>query len=504
MKFSELIDFINHLEKKFPVDQWEIQGIKVWPLFRINFKFSLSNSAGHHPPDRKISRIFSFVFKKIIRLLETCSKQLLYSLLDYKHNSAPHVADVVFLSNSVGRSLLFHNEKYNIFYDPIRETLNCREITCFCLEPVSRNEYRIPRASQSMYIQSQLFSLRLLSIFFCWGRPPLKDNPDFIAFQNFLREEGVAENLIDLKILQWQVTALRLTANYFKRILKKVRPRVGFVVDYSSGEGMAFCLACYELGILSADIQHGTVSPLSPGYGRWSKIPSEGFTVLPKVFWCWRVEDKAIIDAWASHSSHHTTLFGGPPLLDCFQNRNHPLNDYYEKQLTSNADAVTCILVTLQPTRCVPVLVQEAIKNSPPSWFWWIRCHPTASNTEHHEIRAILKRLDRGNVEFEKASHFPLYSILRHTHIHITEWSSSIIEADLFGIPTIIIHENGADLFPDYLNSQKACVAFSSLELAEAITKLSNKKRNCNVASINPPPLVETIERLLAGEITGL
>ena len=46
MNMSQEIDVINTIEAKFPVDEWVVDGIHVWPIIRINlsFKFQFYNS----------------------------------------------------------------------------------------------------------------------------------------------------------------------------------------------------------------------------------------------------------------------------------------------------------------------------------------------------------------------------------------------------------------------------------------------------------------------------
>ena len=41
MKASEVIDIINQVEDVFPVDEWKVNGIHVWPVIRIQLKYQL-------------------------------------------------------------------------------------------------------------------------------------------------------------------------------------------------------------------------------------------------------------------------------------------------------------------------------------------------------------------------------------------------------------------------------------------------------------------------------
>ena len=92
---------------------------------------------------------------------------------------------------------------------------------------------------------------------------------------------------------------------------------MGFVVTYYGSIGMAFDLACREFGIPSFDIQHGVQGSLHAAYGRWLRLPVNGYELLPSFFLCWSQKEKSVIEEWSNKfSKWHRPLVHGNLYLD--------------------------------------------------------------------------------------------------------------------------------------------------------------------------------------------
>jgi sugar phosphate isomerase/epimerase len=86
----------------------------------------------------------------------------------------------------------------------------------------------------------------------------------------------------------------------------------------------------------------------------------------------------------------------------------------------------------------------DLIRESPSAWRWWLRLHPCRLH-EREEIRSVLTERGLHNVLLDQATDLPLYALLRHMDVHLTEWSSVLLEAESFGVPSVVTHP-GADL----------------------------------------------------------
>ena len=127
----------------------------------------------------------------------------------------------------------------------------------------------------------------------------------------------------------------------------------------------------------------------------------------------------------------------------------------------------------------------HAVKHSPDHWEWWFRLHPQMYkgryDDEAQNLISILQQsqlLDK--VEIDRSTQLPLYALLRHCDVHVTGHSSSVIEADQFGIPSIVTHINGAHYYQDQINHGLIVTAFTESELLGAIRSLCNHKRTTN------------------------
>ena len=70
MTREEFTIFINSLEKKYPVNQWEIDGVKLWPLIKIKLSFSFhsnskpeSQNSNSETTTSKFKKAFSGLFQ---------------------------------------------------------------------------------------------------------------------------------------------------------------------------------------------------------------------------------------------------------------------------------------------------------------------------------------------------------------------------------------------------------------------------------------------------------
>ena len=73
------------------------------------------------------------------------------------------------------------------------------------------------------------------------------------------------------------------------------------------------------------------------------------------------------------------------------------------------------------------------------------------------------------------ATEIPLYIILQHMDVHITEFSSIVLEAQQFGVPSIVVHELGKSLYNKQIQSGIAVFADTSDKLIDSINMFGKK-----------------------------
>lgn len=303
--------------------------------------------------------------------------------------------------------------------------------------------------------------------------------PDYKLFEEFVSDKGRSFILNDLGYFKRLTYMVRDIADYFKFIFEKTDPSLGFAVSYYGTEGMAFNLACREHGIKSVDIQHGFQGDYHVAYGRWDKVPKDGYELLPSLFWCWSNSEAQSIKKWCnSISACHKPLVGGNLLLNSWRKKDYsPARSFDDKilKIKKLCPDKCHILYTLsgftltERDRLASII--EKLKHSHFPFFIWIRLHPTTLNKRNE-----IKKLFSGpHIEIDNATDYPLYALLRHMDIHITEFSSTVIEAESFNVPSIITHVLGAETFQDQIKSGHAFFAETTEQIIHSVQILKDK-----------------------------
>lgn len=480
MKRSELIDFFNTIENQFPVNKWILDDIHIWPLIRIALMFKIVRVESEQNNRQLTNNLFSKSIqpvKKTLDIIKGIEKYSRSYISDYNKNS--HLKgkyDVCFLNHSRCRRQI-NNSWYDVLCDPYIQKLNKLGISSFVLERVPNNEYHIPRYNSSLFIQPEIdYLLIKTKIVNKLNNYDVAKLEYFDEFTKYIETLNITTKNNLINIVQNSVTFTRLLAKYFKKLLTTINPSLCLMVCYYSREGMAFNLACKELGIISVDIQHGIQGDIHPAYGRWNSVPLKGYELLPSTFWCWSEYEANTINKWNHKcSQYHQPIVGGNLFLNSFQKTNSVDDIFIESekkvlQLKNSKPNSIHILYTLQPLHTIPLQewIFQAIKDSPSSWFWWIRLHPGMMN-DREKIRELFTPLKLNNIFIDQPTDLPLNILLRHSDIHITQSSSTIIEAEHFGVPSVFTSLIAAEAFPLQIASGVAIPAYTHHDLIEAI-----------------------------------
>lgn len=467
MKRKEVMELVKDIEQRFPVDEWIVNGVHLWPFLRVQLAFklddSLNGSKNKTEPDHKSTRKTIDTLKKIkaklLKPLTFLKKRYNYKLTDKKIKSKKSQA--LFLTYSHYRAY-FLNEWYSRFTDPLIDRAAENNIETLTFEFASYVPYQNNRHKENQVIELNNYlitKIELLKKSYKLDNNKLDSYSDFQELvynktTNLDKEFLNKANILD------EFTRLIIIKDIFKEIIIKTQSKVVFVVNYYDIKGMAICAACDELGIPSVDIQHGIQGNIHIAYGNWSKVPKEGFKTLPSVFWNWNQSQAQYIDKWAARNIKHQTFVGGNPWNQMFKSVSSNLDNSSKSDINAlkiNDTNAVYILFTLQPMGddLIPDFFFDIYKNSPQNWQWWFRLHPRQSLND-----PIVKLLtDKYNVPLSKiklVSEYPLNLILEHTNLHITQFSSVVLEAETFGVPSICIHPNSLDMFDEQIHNGTA------------------------------------------------
>lgn len=357
--------------------------------------------------------------------------------------------DVLVLGDESNRRLRRQGRWYDVFLDPVVDEIEQMGASCRVMLLNRAGVAREPGYRPAVAISGFMVRRYVESVAGAW-RVHLQ--PDFAAaYRDLVREaERVgAQNRIPT------LGALRLEAAYTMSLLRwcgeqldLLRPGVVFMAPYSSYAGRAMCVAARARGIPVVDVQHGVQGRLHPAYARFPVLPG-GLTVMPTHYLTWTADDRAVIAEWAEPSGL-TALEVGNPLLNQFLSGG-PLAADADVDVQAQLGASTGetrVLVTLSWWRDIPEEFLTIMATSPSNYRFLVRLHPGGTSTQRSRIVARLSAEPlRSRCEWDAASELPLYGVLRRVDAHLTQESTVVLEAEEFGVHSVITSERGRAYF---------------------------------------------------------
>ncbi|MEJ2650185.1 MAG: hypothetical protein P8016_17465 [Sedimentisphaerales bacterium] len=132
---SELMNFINNIEVKYPVDQWSLDGIQVWPLIRILLGFYMLKREENCEAPKNLGKLSS-LGKQVNQLIKSNLKYGYAYLYDFKNNyKSGKPCDAVFLSDGISFCKL-RGAWFEKYCDPIIKALKENSISSLLLSIV--------------------------------------------------------------------------------------------------------------------------------------------------------------------------------------------------------------------------------------------------------------------------------------------------------------------------------------------------------------------------------
>jgi hypothetical protein len=473
----EFIAWLRRVERDYPVTDWKVRGIRVWPLVRLSL-YSSNFHAG-----TPAYALGTGLKRYALVASEALVSWARAAVLDWRANRGPaERADAVFLTYSVGTQPLVAGQRYNPLLAPYVELLEGRgrRVTVWEMSPFG--DYNIPRSVPSCFIQPYLIALRVRCQMAPLGREEIALD-GYHAFLARVREAGLVLPHADLDRLRRDALFIRRLADRFKRWLRRARPSLGFVADAGLRE-QAFCLACRELGIRSVELQHGIQGANHPAYGSWLAVPPGGYHTRPQVFWVWDGESEAAIAEWAAPGpAGPPVVIGGNPWREMWQGDGEAVSRTHAAiaQCARSLAATKHILVTLDARGdVIPPPLLEAIRHAPAGWRWWLRLHPVDQAARRSEARRLLPGLGQSPDLMEHATEFPLHALLRHMDGHFTAGRSTVVqEAAELGVPSVACDPEAADFYAAEIARGALRIARTGGEILAAL----------EAAMADPPPV---------------
>ena len=439
---ADIRDFIVQIEQKFPVNEWKINHIHLWPLIRIKLYFFLISKI-ERKNKTNVKENKNKPKATLFRKIKVQLKKKLFYLKYKKWFIGLNRKNNVFVGADSHR-VDYKNTRFNKFFDVYIESKNLDNDYLY-LEYASNS---LPKYKNR---NVEIFKPFLKS--FIKNKRLSKNECNTDGYSDFLyfvtKDERFAEfeSTLDEVNLTKIATRLQLKVQFFKKVLNKISPKNVFILCYYSEDIMALTAAANQLKIYTYEMQHGPQSYYHLAYGSWSKIPVNGYSLLPKIFWNWDNQSSKCIEHWAKNTNFHSAEVVGNFWVDYWRNKsNQDIDNEF-------------ILYTLQ---CEPIKLSDLFSNEIINCIrrdthkWYIRLHPRHLN-KIDTIKGILEKnkiLNKVNVD--EATSLPLPQLLKNAKLHVTNSSGSAIEASYFNVTSIITGEIGLLYYNDLIDSNQA------------------------------------------------
>lgn len=495
MTNDDLVRLYVLIESRIAVDEWVVDGIRIWPLVRAQimidnfFMYRRKRQEG-----AKRRRLPLGPLEGVARHGAAAARAM---WRDRDRNDRLHEVDALLYSDGVS-FLKLNGRHYDRFCDPLRERLTAKGMRSLMLTPLGR--CHTPRHGPSVFVQPAIDLAHLHGIVASRVRrsPELRID-GWEEAMALAREAFPSVRLREASHFARATTYVRSFDKLYDRILARTRPSVIFIVSYYGAEAMALIRACRRRGIATVDVQHGCINDAHWAYARWTRLPREGFELLPSYFWVWSTTEEAVIRSWSDRShGAHAPLVGGNLFLAMWRDGSSPIVagiDARVMAIQDRAPGHRHVLYTTNgfETEAELARLRGAIERSRDDLFWWVRLHPAAPDSRE----LVERELGRGvatNYRVDDGKDLPLYGVLRHVSAHVTEASSTVIEAAALGVPTVLLSRREAVMYEDLLTRRWALVIDPEDDLVD---KVRSRLGQRGEAAQSDPGRIDPLELLL-------
>lgn len=235
------------------------------------------------------------------------------------------------------------------------------------------------------------------------------------------------------------------------KVLAKVQPKLVIGIQPNG----PLCIACQQQGIAIYDLQHGLISdtPDNPYYFSGRKYVFDK-SVLPSGFLCWDDNSREVLSKIEWFATKEKQVIGNPWFGRFVDNRHDDVLVQSQRAMLPNSDGdKPTILVTLQygmeefagdyvNDGVMVDALNQVIKQTADSYVWLLRLHPSQMIGEHKQKLTAYLEQHFGRYEsvlWQESSTVPMPLVMAMSDLHITHFSSTVIEAANFAMPSALL-----------------------------------------------------------------
>lgn len=482
---DKVLHLINEIEDKFPVNDWKVNGLQVWPYIRTALAYSQNRNPDTRAADKEDNKREN---RRKLHFLKALWK---LPFLYFRLKKRLKTAQRIFLGARAHRAQV-KGKLINRYYDIAMTDFSAQgeESVAF--------EGNLFTDSTPYFNADALFSLPALYMvpelqrrLFFWRAPEDIQLPEYDAFFTHLlatfEHTKPIESAFAKHIIIPRIKVLYSRTVFLTSLLEKTTVKKAYFMCYYSSLLYPMIAACNAVGIRSVDIQHGGMGEGHYSYGRWSKCPKQGYPLLPNFFWTWDQPSANMINAWAMNTDFHRAIAGGNPWTQAC------LRVYTDVPLWRDYVLVNMTTVTLD------AFLVDTIKYFGDTKKWVLRMHP-----RHYQHNAQLRQqISAAGIadytQVEDSREIPLPISLRYCSRFLSKASGSVIEAIELGMQPILFRSETMNYYEHFIRDEKVLLLKedSTQALINALEIDSQKGR------LNEAKLLETKNKFIVFETTA-
>lgn len=428
-----IVSKLTEIERRFPVNEWTVNDIKIWPFIRTSLAYS----------QRYRSTKKSIKVKKSKKLKRLVLWFLNMPITLSRFSSSVKKSNRIFIGAKTHRRLV--NEKWeNIYFD---KAINYyRSLN----EDSTMIDYGAYMDKQNIVNSKIAFSIFEL---YLWIKIKLRFKsrytirihlPKYELFYEFALREFTYSDAIKKPFLksnlESQLIEFDQRRDFWINKLKNSKVGSAYFLCYYSGLLYPIISACNHLKIKTVDVQHGGMGIGHWSYSSWSIVPKEGYELLPKYFWTWDDGSEQLINQWAKKSNFHQAINQGTPWIE----------NYFD-------DTIVCerkfILYNMTIDSITPFLAETFRYFIDKGLKIKFRLHPRLTNIRS-QVEEDLDKYDlKENAVVEDSNKVSLKQSLAESVAIISGSSGSIIESINLGFKPILLPSIGTGYYQSQIDN---------------------------------------------------
>ena len=434
MTYKDGADLTEYINSIYDVENWKVGDVQIWPIIRVSLLDQLifADSSLQVQQAKAPAKIF-----RSIRILKNALESIIIQMYNIYRGIERH-EDVALLGFHQYRNLrLADGRFYNVHLDPIVDVASKHKWRVKIFERrifLGKENYKLPPYSSSILMTIPwIITLIIAKLKTKFDKSCLPEEYDI--FCDDMKKRGIRQNYLpSKKSIIFSVNCVQIAKEIFKRMIDK-KCKIAIFVDGESLITQAFILACRDLNIPTAELQHGIIDETHYAFAKWKC--NNGYYNMPDYYLCWDKESANVIENWAKDSKLHKVLIVGNlwhALVH--ENSNLIINKSMKDIIKIMKSKPKCVLISEQIGLKLPEFVYNTI-DSNEECFFVIRRHPSTHPKEVAYIKEFCA--ERSNAFYDAGENLPVIFWYNYIDVHITLCSSVISECAWWGIPSVSV-----------------------------------------------------------------